>query len=154
MKKHLITLIERLKEENQLSLEEYKVLIEGYHPEIAEYAAKEAVKVRQNIYGNKIFVRGLIEISNICKNDCYYCGIRRSNQNCERYRLSKEEILECCKEGYELGFRTFVMQGGEVGRDIHVYRDLIENPCEASIDAEAKYLLEFEKTMLRKYNII
>ena len=115
MKKHLITLIERLKEENQLSLEEYKVLIEGYHPEIAEYAAKEAVKVRQNIYGNKIFVRGLIEISNICKNDCYYCGIRKSNVNCERYRLSREEILECCKEGYELGFRTFVIQGGEDG---------------------------------------
>ena len=62
-----------------------------------------------------MYIRGLIEISNICKNDCYYCGIRRSNENCDRYRLSKEEILECCKEGYELGFRTFVMQGGEDG---------------------------------------
>lgn len=72
-------------------------------------------QVRRGVYGNKVFVRGLIEVSNICKNDCYYCGIRKSNANCERYRLSKEEILECCAEGYALGFRTFVMQGGEDG---------------------------------------
>jgi len=76
---------------------------------------KRAEAVRRSAYGNKVFVRGLIEISNICKNDCLYCGIRRSNANCERYRLSKEEILECCAEGYALGFRTFVMQGGEDG---------------------------------------
>ena len=115
MKSNIISLIDRLKEEKHLSLEEYQALIEGYNPEIAEYAAKEAVKVRQTIYGNKVFIRGLIEISNICKNDCYYCGIRKSNRNCDRYRLSKEEILECCEEGYGLGFRTFVMQGGEDG---------------------------------------
>ncbi len=108
-------LINKIKEERELRLEEYKQLIEGYSPEIAEYAAIEAVKIRQKIYGDKVFVRGLIEISNICKNDCYYCGIRKSNRNCDRYRLSKEEILDCCKEGYELGFRTFVMQGGEDG---------------------------------------
>jgi biotin synthase len=64
-------------------------------------------------YGNKIFIRGLIEISNICKNNCYYCGIRRSNSNCNRYRLQEEDILKCCEEGYDLGFRTFVLQGGE-----------------------------------------
>lgn len=108
-------LIDKLKQHKQLTLEEYRILIEGYSPELANYAASEAVKVRQEIYGNKIYVRGLIEISNICKNDCYYCGIRKSNINCERYRLSKDEILECCKEGYGLGFRTFVMQGGEDG---------------------------------------
>ena len=113
MEKSFLYFINKLKEERQLKLTEYKQLIEGYSPQTAVYAAKEAVKVRQKIYGNKIYIRGLIEISNICKNDCYYCGIRRSNQNCDRYRLSKEEILECCKEGYELGFRTFVMQGGE-----------------------------------------
>ena len=115
MEKSSLKLINKLKEERKLKLAEYQKLIEGYDPEIAKYAAMEAVKVRQNIYGNKIYIRGLIEISNICKNDCYYCGIRRGNQKCERYRLSKEEILECCKEGYELGFRTFVMQGGEDG---------------------------------------
>lgn len=115
MKKYLFSLIEKLKEKNQLSLEEYQELVEGYTPEIAEYAAAKAVKVRQQIYGNKVYIRGLIEISNICKNDCFYCGIRKSNKSCDRYRLSKEEILECCQEGYELGFRTFVMQGGEDG---------------------------------------
>lgn len=108
-------LIDKLEKERQLDLKEYEQLIEGYSPEVAEYAAARAVKVRQEIYGNKVFVRGLIEISNICKNDCYYCGIRKSNKNCERYRLNKEDILKCCKEGYELGFRTFVMQGGEDG---------------------------------------
>jgi len=74
---------------------------------------RRAEDVRRKIYGNKVYVRGLIEISNICKNDCHYCGIRKSNANCERYRLSEEEILECCEEGYALGFRTFVLQGGE-----------------------------------------
>lgn len=74
----------------------------------------------QNIYyGNKIFARGLIEFSNYCKNDCYYCGIRRSNREACRYRLTKEQILECCKSGYEIGFRTFVLQSGEDG----FYRD-------------------------------
>ena len=76
---------------------------------------KYATEARKKYYDNKVFVRGLIEISNICKNDCYYCGIRKSNPNCNRYRLSKSEILECCRDGYALGFRTFVLQGGEDG---------------------------------------
>ena len=109
----MIFLIRKLKEEKQLSLEEYEMLISRFSPEIAMYAAKEAREVRQETYQNKVFIRGLIEISNICKNDCYYCGIRRSNGNCERYRLTKEEILNSCEKGYELGFRTFVLQGGE-----------------------------------------
>lgn len=115
MKNYLVDLIDKLRKNRKLSIEEYRTLIQGYSPEIAEYAAMEAVEVRQQIYGNKVYIRGLIEISNICKNDCYYCGIRKSNPNCDRYRLSKEEILECCEEGYRLGFRTFVMQGGEDG---------------------------------------
>lgn len=72
-----------------------------------------ALSLKQENYGDKIFARGLIEISNICKNNCYYCGIRAENKNVIRYRLSKEEILDCCETGYHLGFRTFVMQGGE-----------------------------------------
>ncbi len=75
--------------------------------------AREADAVRREIYGNEVYVRGLIEFSNICKNNCYYCGIRAENAKAERYRLSKEEIMLCCREGYELGFRTFVLQGGE-----------------------------------------
>ena len=81
--------------------------------ETAEYAAEKAVKARKSIYGNKVFVRGLIEISNICKNNCLYCGIRRDNGNCQRYRLTADEILACCDEGARLGFKTFVLQGGE-----------------------------------------
>lgn len=74
---------------------------------------EEADRIRRKYYGDKVFTRGLIEYTNYCRNDCYYCGIRKSNANAVRYRLSKEEIMDCCTNGYELGFRTFVLQGGE-----------------------------------------
>ena len=77
------------------------------------YLAETADMVIKKIYGNTVYIRGLIEISNYCKNNCRYCGIRRDNKNVKRYRLSRGDILSCCREGYELGFRTFVMQGGE-----------------------------------------
>ena len=75
----------------------------------------EADAVRRQHYGRDVYIRGLIEISNYCKNNCYYCGIRKENKNIKRYRLSKDEILSCCRNGYELGFRTFVLQSGEDG---------------------------------------
>ncbi len=106
---------EKLVKNHSLTLAEYEELVSGYSEELKEYLRENAEKVRKKIYGNAVFVRGLIEISNICKNDCYYCGIRGGNGNCQRYRLTPEEILECCNEGYDLGFRTFVMQGGEDG---------------------------------------
>ena len=108
-------LIDKLAQNHSLSTHEYLTLLTTICDEEIAYLAKCARDVAQRIYGNKIFIRGLIEISNICKNDCYYCGIRKSNKNCERYRLSEDEILSCCDEGYALGFRTFVMQGGEDG---------------------------------------
>ena len=108
-------LIDKLAQNHSLSTDEYLTLLTTICDEEIAYLAKCARDVAQRIYGNKIFIRGLIEISNICKNDCYYCGIRKSNKNCERYRLSEDEILSCCDEGYALGFRTFVMQGGEDG---------------------------------------
>ena len=108
-------LIEKLAKNHSLSLEEYKFLIDNRTPEAAETLAQLAVQARQKIYGNAVFIRGLIEVSNICKNDCLYCGIRNGNHNCQRYRLTPEEILSCCAEGYELDFRTFVLQGGEDG---------------------------------------
>ena len=74
---------------------------------------EEAVRIREIYYGKKVFTRGLIEYTNYCKNDCYYCGIRKSNTNAKRYRLTEDEIMACCENGYELGFRTFVLQGGE-----------------------------------------
>ena len=76
---------------------------------------KRADEVRQRYYGKKVFLRGLIEISSICRNDCFYCGIRRSNHNAQRYRLTREQIMQCCENGYAIGYRTFVMQGGEDG---------------------------------------
>ena len=88
-------------------------LLQTNDNENIDYLFNRADEKRKEIYSNKIFIRGLIEISNICPNDCYYCGIRCSNKNFERYRLSKEEIYSCAKEGYNLGFRTFVLQGGE-----------------------------------------
>lgn len=108
-------LIEKLKNTNSLSVDEYEYLIGNRNDDAQELVKKYAVEKRQQIYKNHVFVRGLIEVSNICKNDCYYCGIRKSNRNCDRYRLSKDDILLCCDEGYELGFRTFVLQGGEDG---------------------------------------
>lgn len=110
-----IELINKLYETSSLSIDEYEYLITNRDEESTKLLKKYAVEKRQQHYSNKVFVRGLIEVSNICKNDCYYCGIRKSNHNCDRYRLTKEEILECCNEGYSLGFRTFVLQGGEDG---------------------------------------
>ena len=106
-------LINKLATEHSLTLAEYKLLVESYNEENARELAELAVAERKKYYSNTVFIRGLIEISNICKNNCLYCGIRRDNRDCERYRLNKDEILSCCEEGYELGFRTFVMQGGE-----------------------------------------
>lgn len=106
-------LAEKLAKEHRLSLGEYEKLLDCRDGETAQFLAEKAVEVRKAIYGNAVYTRGLIEISNICRNDCLYCGIRRSNRNCERYRLTPEEILACAEEGYTLGFRTFVLQGGE-----------------------------------------
>lgn len=103
-----------LLEKRCLTREEAReVLSCGKDPEAVAKLAEEAVKIRRQFYGNKVFVRGLIEFTNYCRNNCYYCGIRRDNPHVVRYRLTEEEILECCARGYELGFRTFVLQGGE-----------------------------------------
>lgn len=109
----LFALLERLEREHTLPLESFEYLIAFRTPELVEEAKARAVRVRKAVYGNAVFTRGLIEISSWCGNDCYYCGLRRSNQHAERYRLTPEEILECCHEGWALGFRTFVLQGGE-----------------------------------------
>lgn len=115
MDKSVQNLIDRLVREHSLSLEGYETLLRRRTPAAAARLAREAVALRREIYGDAVYVRGLIEISNVCKNDCLYCGIRRSNPHCDRYRLSPQEILDCCREGYDLGFRTFVLQGGEDG---------------------------------------
>lgn len=107
-------IVEKFIKEGQLTKEEYPELLHLYQdPDAVRLLREEAVRIQKKYFGNKIYTRGLIEFTNYCRNDCYYCGIRRSNRNASRYRLTKEEILQCCENGYELGFRTFVLQGGE-----------------------------------------
>lgn len=115
MNDKLFSLIDELASDHRLSLSNYEYLIKNRNEKAAKLLAELAVKTRKEIYGNAVYVRGLIEFSNICANDCLYCGIRKSNDNCARYRLTQEQILECADEGYSLGFRTFVLQGGEDG---------------------------------------
>lgn len=106
-------IITKLAKNHTLTKQEYISLINCNDKDSLEYLRQKAENQRQKIFGRDIYMRGLIEFTNYCKNDCLYCGIRRSNKNAQRYRLTKEEILDCCKNGYDLGFRTFVLQGGE-----------------------------------------
>ena len=129
----MIDLINKLEKNRSLTVEEYRYLIDNRNKEYASMLSEKAVEVRKSIYGNDVFVRGLIEISNICKNDCLYCGIRGGNKNCERFRLTKEQILSCCENGYSLGFRTFVMQGGE---DMYFSDDVV---CDIISEIKARY---------------
>jgi biotin synthase len=105
-------LIDKLIKEGSLNLDEYERILES-RTELSSYVRTEAVRVRERVYGRKIFIRALIEISNYCRNDCYYCGIRKDNIKINRYRLSADEILTASQKAYELGFRTVVLQGGE-----------------------------------------
>lgn len=105
--------IDRLRQEHSLPAEGYKSLLTCPDADTIAYLHRQAQEVAQGYFGNKVYIRGLIEISNCCRNNCYYCGIRKGNAHAERYRLSRESILECCEQGYEPGFRTFVLQGGE-----------------------------------------
>ncbi|SHJ03362.1 [FeFe] hydrogenase H-cluster radical SAM maturase HydE [Pseudobutyrivibrio xylanivorans] len=113
MDSKLIETLDKLNTNHSLELEEYQLLIENINPDLMKRAAEYAVKYQEQFYGNKVFIRGLVEFTNYCKNDCYYCGIRRGNRECERYRLRTEDIISCAHEGYKLGFRTVVLQGGE-----------------------------------------
>ena len=107
-------IVAKLIENHELSREEYiELLTDWENPEVSQVLTEAAVRLRKQYYGDKVYTRGLIEFTNYCKNDCYYCGIRRGNSHAKRYRLSREEILNCCENGYALGFRTFVLQGGE-----------------------------------------
>lgn len=106
-------IVDKVKRRQDITLEEFRMIMETASKEEMDYLASTAREVADSIYGKNVYVRGLIEFTNYCRNDCYYCGIRRSNKEAERYRLTEEQIMECCQIGYELGFRTFVLQGGE-----------------------------------------
>lgn len=106
-------LADRLDEKHELNRQEWTDLIRGRTPELADYVFQKARIWQNRYYGRKIYVRGLIEMSSYCKNNCLYCGIRRGNRHAERYRLTEEEIIKCSDAGYDFGYRTFVLQGGE-----------------------------------------
>ena len=104
-------LVQKLQTDRNLSDSDLRTVLQTDVFDTALFAAADAV--RRRVYGSAVFVRGLIEFTNICKNDCLYCGIRCSNRFVQRYRLDEDTILSCCAEGYTLGYRTFVLQGGE-----------------------------------------
>ena len=108
-----LALAEALVKDHTLEEGELRELLSRRDPEVSAYLKDQARQTALSRYGNQVFVRGLIEFTNYCKNDCYYCGIRRGNRNAQRYRLDKEDILACCDLGHRLGFRTFVLQSGE-----------------------------------------
>ncbi len=146
-------LADRLEAEHDLTDEELKSVLLCDAPGFDEYISEKARKVREAYYGKDVYLRGLIEISNICRNNCYYCGIRSGNTNCERYRLSKDQILSCCDIGYELGFRTFVMQGGEdpFYSDeliVSIIRDIKDKYPDCAVTLS---LGEFEKESYQKF---
>ena len=105
-----MNIVDQIEATQEISLSQLKQLLQGKE---AAHLKERALAVKKKIYGRDIYIRGLIEFTSYCKNDCLYCGLRRSNQKASRYRLTEEEILACCAEGYALGFRTFVLQGGE-----------------------------------------
>ena len=138
MEEQLQTLVDKLEAQNRLNREEWIQLIKGRTPELAQYIFEKARKIQQAYYGTDVYIRGLIEFTNYCKNDCYYCGIRRSNSRAHRYRLSEEQILRCCQQGYILGFRTFVLQGGEDGyftdeRIVNLVKEIRKNYPDCAI---------------------
>ena len=110
-----IEIIEKIESTGIASKQELAFLLETINDSELEILRKKAQKKSLENFSNKIYIRGLIELSSYCKNDCLYCGLRRSNKCAVRYRLTKEQILSCCRSGYSLGFRTFVLQSGEDG---------------------------------------
>lgn len=145
-------LIDKLEKERILTRDEFVHLLSNFTDEDSEYLFGKAREISQRHFGDRIYVRGLIEFTNYCRNDCLYCGIRRSNRNVDRYRLSKEEILSCCQNGYQLGFRTFVLQGGEdlkysVDEMTDIIRTIRENypDCAITLSIGEKSFEEYQK---------
>ncbi len=169
-------LIDQLRAKHKLTPEGYRALLTMRDPQDVEYLMEQAREVALARFGKGIFVRGLVELTNVCRNDCLYCGIRRSNSNVSRYTLTREQVLDCCEQGFEIGFRTFVLQGGEWGEErstwiAELIRDIRQRWPECAItlslgehtretytmwrEAGAdRYLLRHETHNLRLYSLL
>lgn len=110
-------LIDSLREHLELEPQEIRALLTMRDPQDVDYLMCQAREVSQSQFGRGIYLRGLVELSNVCRNDCYYCGIRRSNGQVTRYTLTRDQVMSSCEQGYRIGFRTFVLQGGEWGEE-------------------------------------
>ncbi|MDY4078081.1 MAG: [FeFe] hydrogenase H-cluster radical SAM maturase HydE [Clostridium sp.] len=106
-------IIDKLYETNNATRDELEFLLENLNDDSKKYLIEKSNLTRMKVYGDKVYLRGLIEFTNYCVRDCMYCGIRASNKNAERYRLTIDEILECAELGDRLGYKTYVLQGGE-----------------------------------------
>lgn len=106
-------IIDKLYKDNYIEGDELLYLLNGMDESDKDYLVEKAHETWMRVYGNKVFMRGLIEFTNYCRRNCEYCGIRAMNKNADRYRLTLEQIIEACDKGYKLGYRTFVLQGGE-----------------------------------------
>lgn len=135
----VMDIVEKFIKYHELTKDEYCELLKySTNQSVSDRLSEEAVRIRKKHYGNKVYTRGLIEFTNYCKNNCYYCGIRRGNNHATRYRLTNDEILDCCQNGYLLGFRTFVLQGGEDpwftdDRLVEIIRNVKENYPDCAI---------------------
>ncbi|MBO5610267.1 MAG: [FeFe] hydrogenase H-cluster radical SAM maturase HydE [Eubacterium sp.] len=115
-------LIDKLEAEHKLSREEWLSVLENCSEETRKYAAEKARALADSVYGKDVFIRGIVEFSNVCSRNCLYCGLRAENKNLDRYRLDENDIMDCCRDGYKYGFRTFVLQSGE---DPHYTTEMI-----------------------------
>lgn len=140
------TIIEKLRDTHQLNALEYRSLLQNDDLQDGFFLQSEAQKAAVAEFGRGIFIRGLIEVSNHCRNNCLYCGIRAGNTRILRYRLTKEDILDCCRQGYSLGFRTFVLQGGEDPAQTDVWVEDLVRSIRASFPDCAVTLSLGEKT--------
>lgn len=135
---YYLGLADKLEREHNLSDEEFADILVCHDPKFVDALTEKARAVRERVYGREVYLRGLIEFTNYCRNNCRYCGIRSGNRNAKRYRLSEEEIVSCSDQGYELGFRTFVLQGGEDPYDtderiVSILRTIKERHPDAAI---------------------
>jgi len=136
--KKFSAIVDGLEKNHVGKAEDYLYLLNNINEENRQYLSNAALRVKEEFYGKEIYIRGIVEFSNFCKQNCLYCGIRKDNAHVDRYRLSHKEIVEACRKGYALGYRTFVLQSGEDpyftdDRVVAIIKDIRDNFKDAAI---------------------